>query len=296
MRQINRILCPVDLSDVSRHAIEHAVLLAGRWRSTIAAVHVSNPIVIPSTDFSLVGMPVPPVMTDEQVAELRQQVSAWFPSPGLAPEDVIIENGHPAKRILAIAARLPADMIVMGTHGRSGFEHLVLGSVAEKVLRQAVCPVMTVPPRAQATSTWPFKRIVCPVDFSAASLAAFEFANAMARDGDADLTLVHVLEWPHEPLETRPFAVPEFSQRLERDAVMDLEQLAVETRSGARLAHTRLERGKAYREVLRVAAEERADLVVMGVHGRNALDVMLFGSTTNQVVRRATCPVLTVRT
>lgn len=295
MRPINRILCPVDLSDVSRHAIEHAILLAAWWRSKLAAVHVWNPSAIPSTDFALVGMPTPPDLTNEDIADLRRKVADCFPSPGLDPEDVFIQNGHPAKQILATAASLAADVIVMGTHGRSGFEHLVLGSVTEKVLRQAMCPVMTVPPRAQATSTLPFKRIVCGFDLSEASLPALEFAYSIAQEGDGDLTIVHVLEWPHQPLATRPFVAPEYSQAIERDAAARLQGLVADPQDGRR-ATTRLEHGKAYREILRVAADERADLLVLGVHGRNALDVMLFGSTTNQIVRRATCPVLTVRT
>src|SRR5581483_2684811 len=86
--------------------------------------------------------------------------------------DARVESGPPATAILACATRVGADLIVIGTHGASGFEHLVLGSVTEKVLRRATCPVMTVPPRVRATSRLPFKTIVCPIDFSASSEAA----------------------------------------------------------------------------------------------------------------------------
>ena len=97
-------------------------------------------------------------------------------------------------------------LIVIGTHGAGGFEHLVLGSVTEKVLRRATCPVLTVPPRARTTAKLPFKRILCPLDFSESSLAALDFAFSLAQQGDAELTILHVFEWPaeDESLATRP--------------------------------------------------------------------------------------------
>ena len=114
--------------------------------------------------------------------------------------DLRVVSGHPLAAILDHAASLPADLIVIGTHGVSGFQHLVLGSVTEKVLRRATCPVLTVPPPAQATSTLPFKRLLCAVDFSEPSLEAVRFAGSLAREAGARLVLMHVLEWPwHEP-------------------------------------------------------------------------------------------------
>jgi CPA2 family monovalent cation:H+ antiporter-2 len=157
--------------------------------------------------------------------------------------------------------------------------------------------VLTVPPRARATSTLPFKRILCPVDFSPASVDALQFALSLAQEGDASLTLLHTLEWPDDaPLPLSGLSLPAYTRDREDEALRRLQGLVPDSsrlwcRPIERIAH-----GKAYREILGVAAEDNVDLIVMGVQGRNALDVMLFGSTTNQVVRRATCPVLTVRT
>jgi nucleotide-binding universal stress UspA family protein len=226
---------------------------------------------------------------------VRTEVDACFASVRDVPVDVLIRTGQVPKQIIDTATALPADLIVIGTHGAGGFEHLVLGSVTEKVLRRALCPVLTVPPQSRSTSTLPFKRILCPVDFSEPSLAALDFAFSLAREGDADLTVLHVFEWPDEPLATRPFLATDFRASLERDTAAKLEALVPD---GARewcRPSTRLAHGKGYREILGVATEDRCDLIVMGVHGRNAFDLMLFGSTTNQVVRRATCPVLTLR-
>ncbi len=292
MREIHRILCPVDLSDVSRHTADHAVAVARRYAAAITALHVCYPVMIPAGDFAVVGPLAMPA--EDEVKKARTQVEALFEAAGGGIVDVLIETGQPAPRILAAADSLPADLIVMGTHGVGGFEHLVLGSVTEKVLRRATCPVLTIPPRPQTTSKLPFKRIVCAVDFSESSLAALKFAVSLAQDGAAAVTILHVFEWAAEPLTTRPIAVPEYRLEIEREVASQLEDLvpafARECRATTRLAH-----GKAYREILGVATEDSADLIVMGVQGRNALDVMLFGSTTNQVIRRATCPVLTLR-
>ena len=191
----------------------------------------------------------------------------------------------------------------MGTHGAGGFEHLVLGSVTEKVLRKASCPVLTVPPHAQTTSTLPFRRLICGVDFSDSSVAALDLACSLAEESDASLTVVHVIEWPWAeppapvfqelpPEQAAPLA--EYRRYRETSATNRLKGLVPDSLRDRR-ADTQIVHGKSYVEILRLAAERGADLIVMGVHGRHAADLMLFGSTTNQVVRRATCPVLTWR-
>jgi nucleotide-binding universal stress UspA family protein len=297
MRPINRILCPVDLSDVSQQAIDHAVVMARWHNAAITALHVTNPIVIPSTDFAVVGYGPSVALTDDEIKEARQRVVDCFSAYQPIAVDVVIDSGHPAQRILERAAAWPADLIVIGTHGHGGFERLVLGSVTEKLLRKATCPVMTVPPRAHTTSQLPFKRLLCPVDFSPSSLAALDCAFSLAKEGDAELTMLHVFEWlpEGEPLPDRHFAVPEYRREIEHEYGKKLQALVPGSAANWCRPTTRIAHGKAYREILTAASQDGADLIVMGVHGGNALDAMLFGSTTNQVVRRATCPVLTLR-
>src|SRR6187401_182490 len=158
-------------------------------------------------------------------------------SQGIAV-DILIEPGHPADVILERAASARAGLIVMGTHGTSGFQHLVLGSVTEKVLRKATCPVLTVPARARATSQLPFTRLLCAVDFSDSSLEAVRAAVSLAEGADATLTLIHVLEWPWEEppapsLEELPreqaAALAEFRRYLEKSARTRLESLVPDT-------------------------------------------------------------------
>ena len=206
------------------------------------------------------------------------------------------EDYYPSNRILQCAASLPANLIVMGTHGRGGFERLLLGSVAEKVLRKASCPVLTVPPPAHATSKLPFKRLLCPIDFSESSIAALRFASSIAQESAAHLMLLHVFDWPtDDELLFEALSQPELRKEIEARAQRQLEALIP---ADARLwsdTSTRIDYGKPYRRILEIAEGSEVDLIVMGVRGRNALDMMLFGSTANHVVRRASSPVLTLR-
>jgi nucleotide-binding universal stress UspA family protein len=220
------------------------------------------------------------------------------------PTDALVDVGQPATDIVSRAASLGADLIVIGTHGMSGFDHVVLGSVAEKVLRRATCPVVTVPPRARATSTLPFRRILCSVDFSEPSVAAVGFALSLAQGSGATVTLLHVLQWPWEEPPAPAFgelpsaqaaALAEYRAYTETSALARLRGLATGASAGQVRIATRLLNGKPYKGILQAAAEDTTDLIVIGVHGRGVADTTLLGSTTNQVVRRATCPVLTIR-
>jgi nucleotide-binding universal stress UspA family protein len=297
--KFTRILCPVDFSEASRHAIEQAVALSGQYRSRITALYALAP-----TTFALseVAAPMDEISEPEHLRTCVEQEFACARSRGILV-DAAVDIGHPVDRILARAIEWPADLIVMGTHGASGFQHLILGSVTEKVLRKAPCPVLTVPPRAHATSQLPFRRLICAVDFSKGSLDAVDAAVSLTRESGATLTLLHVLEWPwaeppaptfQELPQEAASALTEFRRYSEASALQRLHSLARDLDPTCAL-ETRVSNGKPYAEILRVAAEEESDVIVIGVHGRNPLDMALFGSTTNQVVRRATCPVLTIR-
>jgi nucleotide-binding universal stress UspA family protein len=299
---ITRILCPTDFSEASDHAVDLAVTIASLYKARVAAVHVVDVgVFVP--EFGLAtGGPIDEAGLSALRATTEAGLSAAVRS-GVGVE-VFVDVGSPAARILDRAAVLPADLIVMGTHGKGGFQHLVLGSVTERVLRKATCPVLTVPPRAQATSRLPFRRLLCAIDFSEPSMAALKFAVSLAEEFDAKLTMLHVLEWPWEEppsprLEDLPVeqgeALAEFRRYREKMALMRLETLVATAKRLSQPPATRLSSGKPYVQILDVANSEDSDVIVIGVHGRNPFDMMLFGSTTNQLVRRATCPVLTLR-
>ena len=292
MTMFSRILCPVDFSKESGHALSYAIAL-GRWSTcAITGLHV-----YPVTVFSGVSgypsfMPEAPDL-DALQASLRAFL-APAEGAGIAVE-ALVDGGDPARTIVERARTLPADLIVMGTHGLSGFERFALGSVTEKVLRKAAPPVLTVPPTAFQPQDVPFKQIVCAVDFSPLSRTGVRMAASLATEADTHLTIVHVLEaLPDARAVTgKPLGVAEYWREREAEARRQLEGLLP---AGLPVpAETQLRQGKPYAQILEAAAERRADLIVLGIHARSALDVALLGSTTNQVVRRASCPVLTVR-
>jgi CPA2 family monovalent cation:H+ antiporter-2 len=298
MIQIRRILCATDFSDHSRHAFGQAVALAHWYEAEITLLHII-PRVPSATAFPPVVNPLTldPISRSRILEELRR-----FGQPAAAAGvrfEAVLRDGGAAPQILEVARTLPADLLVLGTHGRGGFERLVLGSVAEKVLRKADCPVLIVPPpEADAATPSPlFAKILCPVDFSPSSVKALEYALSLAQEAKASLTVLHVVEWSpaEEVREHRHFDAPAYRRYLEEEASRLLRAAVPEE---ARLwceTSERVATGKAAIEIERAAREEKADLIVMGVQGRGAVDLMLFGSTTHHVIRESHLPVLTIR-
>lgn len=303
MIAIRRILCPIDFSDFSRHALDHAVAIARRYESTLTLLHVYP--LMPSLAYAP-GTPVLPVFvpTPDDFEALRASMKRFADTEAgsSVPMQFDVGEGDAASGILDRARALPSDLIVMGTHGRSGFERLLLGSVTEKVIHKAPCPVLTVPPpMADAVPASPvlFRRILCGIDFSDASLRALEYALSLTQDADAQLTLVHVVEVSATPaVEARgDIEAPALGAYVAAAAHARAEQLQQLVPEGG-TSHARIETvlaiGSAHREILRVAGERSSDIIVLGAHGVG-VSQMMFGSAAHQIVRQATCPVLTVR-
>lgn len=295
MIRITRVLCPVDFSDISQHALDHAAAIANWYRAQLTLLHVF--VTRPSMD-------APPLVLEDADRECLQKSMREMAVrvPADVRVDVRVEQAeHVHNEILGQLAATHADLLVVGTHGRSGFQRLFLGSVTEKVIRKATCPTLVVPPRASDVppdAAIQFKRILCPVDFSESSLSALAYALNLAEEADAHVTLLHVIEMPPE-LRENPMA-PDFDidrihAAAEADARSRLQDLIPDQARTYSTVETAVVEGRAYRRILQRSAEEQADLVVMGVHGRGVMDLLVFGSTTHHVIRAATCPVLIVR-
>jgi nucleotide-binding universal stress UspA family protein len=293
MIAITRILCPVDFSEYSRHAVHLAVALA-RWydaRLTLLHVFENRPV-----------MELPPMTladADRQrlLGDLRGLTAGLVPRECV--DDVVREAVNAATEVVAQVAATRADLLVMGTHGRSGFQQLFLGSITEKVMRTAACPVLIVPPRAPdvaADAPVQFRRILCPVDFSESSLNALTWAITLAEEADATLTVLHAVEIPlGADYEGGPDVLREVRAAAAADARRQLHGLIPDQARTFCTIETEIVNGRAHRAVLQRAGDGHADLIVMGVTGRGALDRVLFGSTTQHVVRAAPCPILVVR-
>jgi nucleotide-binding universal stress UspA family protein len=300
MIEIKRILCPVDFSDFSQRAVDHAIAIARWYESTVTLLHV-RPLV-PIAPAAPEMLP-PMALTAEERDDLVRSLARYLPaSPGIPIERDVVE-GNAAIEILEQARNLPSDLIILGTHGRTGFERLLLGSVTERVLRKAPCPVLSVPrqPETAAPAAPLFKRILCAVDFSDCSMRALDYAISMAQEADACLTVLHVFDLEgamseHWRERLTPPSLRKELEALENERRDRLAQVIPANVSSYCDVETVMAGGTPYREILRVAGEKSSELIVMGVHGRNAADLLFFGSTTNHVVRQAPCPVLTIRT
>jgi nucleotide-binding universal stress UspA family protein len=299
--RIERVLCPTDFSEFSERALSRAVGLARWFEARVTALHVVPRILATATPtYPGSYLALPPGFLQAQRDEAEQALRRLV-EPHLgegAPIEVKLVDGDPARAIQAEAEALPADLVVMGTHGRSGFEHMLMGSVAERVLRTAPCPVLTVRNASPEPPGPLFRRILCPIDLTRASERTLDMALSLAEETLARVTLLHVVEGflgESGPELYRP--VPETAglrSQLVDEARAQLQRAAQRVHGFCTVTE-RVEAGSAWRQILSVADETYADLIVMGVHAQGAVGRLFFGSTANQVVRHASCPVLTVR-
>lgn len=270
-----QLLCPVDLSELSAEALRFAAVIARRTGARLTALYAES-------------VPAPPYFTESQIENLRRQFAESFAQAekslkqfvetvlgeSAAGVDVRVVEALPVEAILAEAAAVHADWIVMGTHGRGGINRWMLGSVAERVLRESAIPVVTV--RGGRPAPPSIRRLLCPVNDSPVARRSLELAVNLAATFDAELTVLHVEEEGG------------------RDAITDLcAWVPQENRSRCRIREV-TRRGEAARKILEVAAESGCDLLVLGAKHRLFFDSTVIGTTTVRVVRHAPCPVLTV--
>jgi nucleotide-binding universal stress UspA family protein len=237
-----------------------------------------------------------PVDLDVVAAQVRRLVEGEQ-IPGLTVDVLVTESPDVHGEILAQADRRGADLIVLGTHGRGGVERLLLGSIAERVLRKSRCPVVTVPmtaPEAMPRGPAPFARIVCGIDFSPSAQLGLDHAMSLAVASKGTLVLVHAIEVLPLYYDFSPPVVVDLDA-WRKDALQRLHAMVPgDVRTSCEVREV-VVRGKPYQGILELAETTRADLIVLGIQGRGALDRFFFGSTANHVVRQAGCAVMTVR-
>ncbi len=293
MLRIERILCPMDFSEFSVKAYDYAQSLARHYNARLYVEHVVQPL---TTTYPYYAFP--DAMNEaywdaaDRAEEQLREVVKGHTRNGVQPE-FVVQSGTVSEAILSFSEKESVDLIVMGTHGRQGVDHLTMGSVAEKVLRKARCPVLAVrrpvhdfiaPGRGEDPVC--LRKILFCTDFSEYSEGALRYAVSLAMEYNAELTLLHVLE-----------DVPAAGD-LEQETTKIVEKLEAPVPAEGRdwcVIKSVVRIGRPYQEIIQLALESRADLVIMGVRGRSALDLALFGSTTHRVLQLGPCPVLAVR-
>lgn len=290
MLSIKKVLCPVDFSEFSKKAFEYALSLSTHYKAQLYVQHVIEPVTALFTYENLPGW-------REVYAEFRagaEEALEKLIASGDGQQvraKTVLQVGDPADTILKFTQKEAVDLIVMGTHGRRGLDRLVTGSVTERVLRKAHCPVLAVrKPAHDFVSREPgyepeIKKILLATDFSDHAHGAFSYALSLATEYRAELTLLHALE--NLPRGT------ELESETAR-VIRELEApLPKDARNGCTIRSI-VRLGKPYWEIIQLATESQTDLIVMGVRGRGASDVAVFGSTTHRVLQLGPCPVLSV--
>ncbi len=280
---IRKILFATDFSTESRNAFKCAIFLAKRYESKLLLAHAL------SEETCLAAGELWPTLIDgaqrnaeKSMAELEQTEDLHS-----LPHEVLMQTGETWEVLSRVVSDQNVDLIVMGTHGSGGIDKLMLGSTAEKVVRHATCPVLTVGPLVGLLSRERFGKILYATDFSAGSLRALTYALSLAAEDRAALTLLHIIEtqpeWEAELADWKRLDCERLSQLVPTD--IDLpSQPEIEVEVGA-----------AAEVIVRLADSRNAELIVMGSHSGGAMATHLPWTTLHQVLQHAHCPVLTVR-
>ena len=285
---LKNILFLTDFSESSATAVPFATSIARAYGSVVRALHVLVP-----SPYTYITPEVAATLLDDEEDRARaemQQVEAQF--SGL-PSEVMIERGGAVWPVLSeVLKQHEIDLIVLGTHGRTGVQKLLLGSSAEEVFRRAHVPVLTIGPAVQsgAHGGGRFRCVLFATDFNAVSTAAAPYAVSLAQENQSRLLLLHVLPKPKSGKPEREFSIAEVLHRLQELVPAEAELWC---RPEAVVQH-----GDPAEQILAAANQCGADLIVLGVRGMDRLAgaaTRLDRAIAYRVVVQAPCPVLTVR-
>jgi len=290
MLSIHRVLWPTDFSEGAERAFPHAAALAA-WHE--AELHVLSVKEEGATSTAL----------DSAFPVSQSALADLLTAEGDSPQHVDLdalsivqrqEDGSPPQVIVSYAEENDIDLVVAGTHGRRGVQRLLIGSVAEEVLRTAPCPLLTVRREDDVASVWAVRNILVPVDFSDASMDALRHAKELALTYGAQITLLHAVEEVIYPsaygIEPASLPGPRVIDRVEKN----LAEVA-RTQIGYEHVVVEAEVGYAPSTIIGYAEEKEVDLVVIATHGRTGLERMLLGSVAERVVRQSPAPAFVVK-
>jgi len=292
---LKNILLATDFSAASEKAFPYAVAMARRHGAKIALMHVISP---DSVSF----VPAPTAERQRYEEERQLENLASRSELNQIPHETILRAGSVGSVLSSVIHEQEIDLVILATHGRSGLKKLVLGSVAEEVVRRAECPVLTVGPHIDTTSgtSAKFSRIVFATDFHPASAKALDYAVFLANEPETKLILLHVMP---------PTALPGPGQRFYDESAINAWQANVRTTIKERLQKLLPPAARLWSEpeyvvsfdfivdgIVKEAAARRADLIIAGA--KRPAFVKAFahslGGVSYEVIRRARCPVLTV--
>jgi len=295
---IERIVLATDCSQEAGGAEVYACMLAELWGAALTVINVLEfaPGLNPEYPVNRVYLAEMMKQSTRALAELKVRTEGR----GVSVQ-TRIATGIPSQEVLATAEAEDADLVVVGTLGKTGLKHVLLGSTAERVIRASPCPVLAV--RAEwsegkeaGSEPRPatLNRILVPVDFSDCSLDALEYAAVVAQRAKASITLLHVLEPVSYGLDFT-LTIPGSRERKKEAVAERLASVVTALKNMNVQAEYVLRGGLPNDSIIEAVRTTSADIIVMGTHGRRGLSHALYGSVAEFVLRNSGCPVLTVR-
>ena len=285
---LRNILYATDFCPAAESALPFVSQVAKTYHSQVFAVHVLTP-----DSYALMTPPSFPYDSYSEQDRIANFTAILHKQLQGTKHDVIIGEGEVWEFISRVLLDHEIDLIVIGTQGRTGLEKFMLGSLAEVIFRQADCPVLTVGPHVekQKAGHWNINSILLPVDFTPESLAAGPLAFSLARERSGRLTLMNVIEKE----EAGDLVHPE--HYIDSTVRMLQAQVPNGAEFDCQLAHV-VKLGVPSEQILRVAKEIDADLIVLGVRPANrrlGIATHLARPTAHKIVSDALCPVMTIR-
>jgi nucleotide-binding universal stress UspA family protein len=298
---VKNILVPTDFSKMSVQTIETAKSLARHFGATIHLAHVHYWQYAADFVGPMLSTGTPPQsFEDYRNRQLAEELKTVANKAGLSPSDQThLRTGSSAfHEICKLAREIPADLIVMPTHGHTGIKHMLLGSTAERVVQHAPCPVFVVrePGKGGLRKNHGCRKILVPVDFSSCSRAGLQYAIGFARESGAEITLIHAtyLGYIYSAEGTALYDIPGLQKAARKRAERQMQTLVRAANFGRVKFRTIFTEGSPVLDICDFAKDHDIDLIITATHGLTGFQHVLIGSIAEKVVRHAPCSVLVV--
>jgi len=295
--QFKKILCATDFSDFSNHTVNYGVALAKEFGARLIICHV-----IDLSSVAIYGeFQLDPVGQQSRIIEdANEQLEALTGDQPVEWEP-LITVGKPADEIIRAVEEKDIDLVISATRGRSGLKRLILGSVTERLMLTLPCPLLVLRSPEHDFVKTPdqvirLKKILVGCDFSPDSGQALNHALSLAQEFEAELHLVNVIEPPAQPnlLKSGPSAIGKIQEDYRNLLTQKLKEMVPEEARNWCAPQTNILEGQPDEALAKYAESNDVDMIVMGIRGHGLVKTLFLGSTTDRVVRRAPCPVLSV--
>jgi len=295
--RLKTILCTTDFSDYSNQTVSYGVAIAKEFDARLLVCHIID------LQFAAIYGTVhflPPDLQNQSIETAQERITDLMATQTV-PWEAVVSTGPPADEISRVVADREIDLAISATHGRTGLKRFILGSVTERLMRSLKCPLLVV--RETPPDLMPdparglrFKKVLVGCDFSPAANTALEYGVSLAQEFEAELHLIHVLEpqvysdFLATTLDGVQGETGDIKEKLDQ-RLTDL--ITPEAMNWCRIKTAVIE-GRPFEAITDYAGENGIDLVVLGVRGHGVVETLFLGSTTDRVVRKAQCPVLSV--